>query len=197
MARCNSRRSRIFLALLLAGLLPLSACSRLSDSREAPGDEAANSVPPEQEEQPPAEPPPPEPVPVEVEANLDEDEETPASSSRLAGGPDAEDRAPPEAWFLVRSEHALPQLRVRLFDEAGRMVPTQDEAQVGQGSRYRLHPSEPLVPGSLYRLVIDSQEGANLRDVDGTVYLPRTLPFRTLGEKPTPTSPPKRHRGRR
>jgi hypothetical protein len=101
-----------------------------------------------------------------------------------------------EALRIV-SAHALVDLRVRLLDEAGRLVPAKDEAHVGKGTRYELHPSQPLTPGTVYRVAVDGQEGSNPVDVAAISFAPVTIAFRTAGEKPAPPPPQQKKRASR
>jgi len=108
----------------------------------------------------------------------------------------------PESTIVVSSDHALVDLRVRLLDEGGKLVPTRDRATIGKGTVYEVRPAEPLVTGTAYRLEIDGQRQRQPSDVAGTAYAPQSFAFRTAGEKPAPPPPPakkaaKAKRGRR
>lgn len=105
----------------------------------------------------------------------------------------------PESAIILTSEHALVDLRVRLLDEAGKLVPTRDRATIGAGTVYEVRPAAPLVTGTNYRIEIDGQQSRQPSDVAGTSYAPQSFAFRTLGEKPPPPPPPakKSKRGRR
>ncbi len=89
----------------------------------------------------------------------------------------------PESVFEVELPH-LADVRVRLFDDAERAVPSSDRLELGQPTRYRLAPSEPLVPGSRYTLAIDGLKADLPTDPSGRTYNALRLPFRTSGEKP-------------
>lgn len=134
-------------------------------------------------------PPPPAPgeLPIVVSARTED------RTIALRQG-DNEERLPTEVAFELRSERAFPDLRMRLFDERGRLVPSEESATVGDGTTYTLRPSAPLITGSAYKLVVDSQEGSQPRDVEGESYAPASFSFQTEGEKPPP---PRRRRGRR
>ncbi|HEY0838562.1 MAG TPA: hypothetical protein VGD74_00105 [Vulgatibacter sp.] len=95
----------------------------------------------------------------------------------------------PESTFVLRSEVALVDLRVRLLDENGKLVPTRDRAVAGNGTSYEVRPAEPLVTGTNYRLEIDGQRARHPTDVEGTTYAVQTFAFRTSGEKPAPPPP--------
>lgn len=96
----------------------------------------------------------------------------------------------PESTIVLSSELALVDLRVRLLDENGKLVPTRDRATVGKGTSYEVRPAQPLVTGTNYRIEIDGQRARNPADVEGTSYAVRTFTFRTSGEKPPPPPPP-------
>jgi hypothetical protein len=91
----------------------------------------------------------------------------------------------PESVFEVELPH-LADVRVRLFDDAERAVPSSDRLELGQPTRYRLAPTEPLVPGSRYTLAIDGLKGDLPTDPAGRAYNAVRLPLRTSGEKPEP-----------
>lgn len=95
----------------------------------------------------------------------------------------------PEASFRLWSERALVDLRIRLRDERGKLVPTRDQLTVGEGTVYVIRPQSPLAPGSKFELFIDGQDGPSPQDLEGTAYATLSITFRTSGEKPPP--PPK------
>jgi hypothetical protein len=60
--------------------------------------------------------------------------------------------------------------RVRVFDSADRVVPSDDETEApppGGGILYRVRFLEPLKPGSRYTLVIDAETGDVMTDSEG------------------------------
>lgn len=77
-----------------------------------------------------------------------------------------------DAFFVLESEHALADLRLRLLDPAHKLVPVDETIEVGRGTRYRVVPKEALKPGTQYTLVVDGQEGDQPTDVSGDAYLP-------------------------
>ena len=96
----------------------------------------------------------------------------------------------------VRFELELPRLadvRVRLFDEADRVVASQDRLEIGTRTRYVLVPAEPLVTGSGYTLMVDGLRAELATDDDGGSYEIVRIELRTAGEKP-PKEPPKKQR---
>lgn len=129
-------------------------------------------------------PAPPAELPVEVAALPAAGEPLPFSADLPTEG------VAPESTIMLRSELALVDLRVRLLDENGKLVPTRDRATVGKGTSYEVRPAEPLVTGTNYRLEIDGQKARHPTDVEGTTYAVRTFAFRTSGEKPPPPPPP-------
>lgn len=142
----------------------------------------------QEEEAPPPPPPAPGALPARVEVR------TEAHTLPLEPG-DQPTRLPLDVSFELRSDHAFPDLRLRLFDEAQRLVPGEESAVVGEGTRATLRPGAPLIPGTTYKLVVDGQAGRELVDAAGERFAPEIFSFRTEGEKPPP--PPARRRGRR
>ncbi len=134
---------------------------------------------------------PERPIPVQILARGWDGEEVSLNGEEPIGD------VPPTAQLVLSSEEALVDLRIRLRDEAGSLVPSNDRATVGQGTLYELRPRDPLLPGTTYRLLIDGQRSPFAKDAAGQSYAPRTLTFRTAGEKPPPPPPAKKRRGRR
>lgn len=111
-------------------------------------------------------------------------------------GPETPD-VPVDASFELTSAIALADFRIRLLDETEKLVPSDDRADVSRGTRYRLAPREPLVPGSRYRLLVDGLHRPLPTGADGVAYGELSLAFRTAGEKPPPPPPPPKKRQRR
>ncbi|HWV37130.1 MAG TPA: hypothetical protein VN033_01515 [Vulgatibacter sp.] len=164
-------------AAALVALAPLAASAQ--EPEPEPKEEAASREP--------------QALPIRAEARP-----VTGESTYLAADLPAEGIAP-ESTFVLTSEHALVDLRVRLLDEGGKLVPTRDRAAVGAGTVYEIRPAAPLITGTNYRIEIDGQHARRPSDVAGTSYLPQSFEFRTLGEKPPPPPPPakKSKRGRR
>lgn len=100
------------------------------------------------------------------------------SGERLEiSGDEAVEGIPAGATFEVTSEHALTDVRVRLFNGNDKLVPSDDKASVGQGFRYELKPREALEPGALYRIVVDEAATGHPKDVTGQVYQGRSFRF--------------------
>lgn len=81
---------------------------------------------------------------------------------------------------------AVKDVRVRLFDESDKAVPSTDKLELGQSTRYFLAPDELLVPGSGYALVIDGLHAWEPTDAAGKSLQMTRIPLRTAGEKPSP-----------
>lgn len=179
--------SSLWLALLLPALV-LAACSRSAAPSPAPipeageleddlgagggaGEEAAGVL----------EDDAPRPIPIRAEARTSgdsvvlfgDDEELPADLPLVD----------PAATFVLESASAFPDLRVRLFDRSGRIVPTEDEISIGRGSRYLLRPTEALEASETFRLFVDGAQESRVRDVEGEAYRPRSFRFRTSAEE--------------
>lgn len=99
----------------------------------------------------------------------------------LREGENVED-LPADAFFVLEAEIALPDLRLRLFDEGHRLVPADETIELGRGTRYLLQPKEALKPSSRYSLVADGQESAQPMDAAGQSYLPARFVLSTLGD---------------
>lgn len=84
----------------------------------------------------------------------------------------------------------LADVRVRLFDEAHRLVPSRDRLVAsGEQTSYQLLPDAPLSPGSRYFLRIDGLTGALPTAADGTTYRDARIAFVTAGEKSLQSAP--------
>ncbi len=108
--------------------------------------------------------------------------------------PDHAALVPVPTAIVVSSTGALSIVRVRLFDEADKLVPSEDEARAGVGFRYELRPVVPLLPGSRYELRVDGDSGHGPAAPSGLRYRSATVTFSTEGEKPAPPPPPKKRR---
>jgi len=100
----------------------------------------------------------------------------------------------PETQFELEMPR-MADVRVRLFDESDRIVPSNDRLEIGSKTRYLLVPAAPLTTGSKYTLVVDGLASELATDVAGVPYAIVRIPLKTVGEKPPP--PPKRSRGKR
>ena len=104
---------------------------------------------------------------------------------------------PPGAVLELASPIALVDVRVRLFDESDRLLPSRDRVTVGKGTQVRIAPEEPLPPGSSFRVEIAGQLQPFPTGVDGKHFGGRTYRFHTTGEKPPPPPPPAKKQRRR
>ena len=91
--------------------------------------------------------------------------------------------------FEARFELEMPALRdvrVRLFDEDDKAVPSTDRLELGPRTRYTLDPTEALLAGSRYALVVDGQSGEYPTDPAGRAYRTVRIELQIAGEKPAP-----------
>lgn len=150
----------------------------------------------------PKEAPPPEPAPAEPEVAQPAVEATPAPEPLVpvkafavsATGERIEvdgevpvEGIPADATFEITSEHALTEIRIRLFNGNDKLVPSDDKASVGQGFRYELKPREALESGAFYRIVVDEGATGHPKDVTGQVYQGRSFRF-VVGHPPATES---------
>ncbi len=135
----------------------------------------------------------PKPARLEVKITAVSDERT----VELSSAEPTED-VPPASRFEVVLPR-LPDVRVRLFDEADKMVPSTDSLVLsGDTARYVLTPDEPLVTGTRYALLVDGQRGELPTDGNGTTFSDVRVELKTSGEKPKPApAKPSRSRKRR
>lgn len=103
---------------------------------------------------------------------------------------------PVGAAFEIRVAARIRDLRVRLVDGSGRALDADDHLEVGRSTRYRLHPTGPLLPGTGYSLDIGPHAAtAVLTDGAGRSYADARIAFRTEGDPPRPApKSPKRPR---
>jgi len=195
-ARWRSRRCSLFSLILLWALAqPAGATEPPAPPDAAPaGDAVSLDAPPADsaagdEGQLPLPPSPALPAPPEAQVPI-EAEATSWDGITIPLLPDTQNATiPAGAHFRLFSERALVDLRIKLVDEDGKLVPTRDRATVGAGTNYEIRPVEALVTGTRYRLVVDGQFQPYAKDVEGTSYSSRSFEFITEGEKPPP--PPK------
>lgn len=171
--RQRNRKGLFWLPLLAT----LTLCSVFVAKRLSAGSHA--TVEPPIEEPPEAAAPAPPPGPRALPATV-------VARSALEGweleeGKLQEDLAA-DSFFILESEHAIPDLRFRLFDESHRLVPAEESLEVGQGTRYRLVPKEALQAGSRYTLVAEGQESGQPSDVSDQSYLPARYSLQIRGE---------------
>lgn len=162
--RGKKRRKRLLFVASLGGVA-LSGAILAQDlpARVQPPEAPASEEAPEIE--PPAPPPGPRTLPATVTAR------SALEGFALREGELAEG-LPADAFFVLESEEAIPDLRFRLFDEAHRLVPAEETIEIGRGTRYLLLPRSALKSGSRYTLIAEGQEGSQPTDVSGQRYLP-------------------------
>jgi len=102
----------------------------------------------------------------------------------------------PEATFLVRIRARLPEARLVLLDSQDVIVASRGDTEVGAETVFRLAPTEPLRPGSTYRLLLEGLAARELRDADGKSYAPLALRLRAAGEPAPAPARGKSHRRR-
>lgn len=99
--------------------------------------------------------------------------------------------------LTLLSPVALADCRVRLFDSADRVLPSDDTAELtAEGLRYHLRLMEPLTPGRRYTLVVDAQVGPRVLDEAGRSYEDLTLALQ-VRPRPAPATPEQAPRRRR
>lgn len=99
----------------------------------------------------------------------------------------------PTQLLELRTDLGLTNHRVRLLDEAGRAMVSDDEAaDSSSGFVYRISLPEPLKTGHRYTLVIDAQTGATITDAAGRPVPDQRFEFQVAGEKEKPAPPPKK-----
>lgn len=118
-------------------------------------------------EVPEVEAPPPEPEPLEflVVGELANGETQPIPTDV----PEAP-QLPSMIGLSLSSNMALTNHRIRIFDAADRVVPSDDQTEApppGGGIVYRVRFVEPLKVGSRYTLVIDAETGDFMTDGAG------------------------------
>lgn len=118
-----------------------------------------------------------------------------ATVELLPGEPNVD--VSPESRFEVEMPR-LADVRVRLFDEGDRLVPSNDKLELaGQTARYVLVPAEPLITGTRYALIIDGLRGELASDSNGKEFAELRIELKTPGEKPQPQKPAKKPSRRR
>ncbi|MGQ0508753.1 MAG: hypothetical protein ACT4TC_25915 [Myxococcaceae bacterium] len=95
----------------------------------------------------------------------------------------------------ISTQATLQNYRFRLFDEADRVVPSDDEAQsAAEGLRYKMKFQAPLKTGFRYTLVLDAQTPPGLTDGTGHTLPDQRLELQINGEKAKPGKGKKKRR---
>jgi hypothetical protein len=104
----------------------------------------------------------------------------------------------PTQSLELRTDLGLRNHRVRLFDEAGRAMVSDDEAADSNVAFvYRMSFPEPLKTGHKYTLVVDAQTGATMTDAAGRPVADQRFELLVAGEKEKPAPPPRKPGRRR
>lgn len=126
-------------------------------------------------------PPPPGldagPIPLQFKARAITD----AGVTELVA--DAANEIPVESRFELELGN-VKDVRVRLFDEADKAMPSTDKLELGLATLYFLSPNELLTPGSAYALVIDGLKNFEATDGTGKSLEVTRIGMRTAGDKP-------------
>lgn len=114
--------------------------------------------------EPPVEAPPPEPDPLQFMVTAEvADGSTQPIPTDVPEAPVIESMI----GLSLSSNFGLSNHRIRVFDAADRVVPSDDETEApppGGGILYRVRFVEPLKAGSRYTLVIDAETGDVMSD---------------------------------
>lgn len=102
----------------------------------------------------------------------------------------------PDSHFELEMPR-MADVRVQLFDESDRAVPSNDRLKVGPKTRYLLRPAEALDSGSKYTLIVDGLTDALPTDASGVTYELVRVALTTAGEKPAPVTPGKKSKSLR
>jgi hypothetical protein len=103
----------------------------------------------------------------------------------------------PAQHLVVESNRPLHNARIRILDEADRVVESDDvPEQTPTLLRYHVDLLKPLDSGHRYAVLVDAQSGATFDDGSGREIPEQRLEFRTSGEREKPKAPPP-HRKRR
>ncbi|MCI0572232.1 MAG: hypothetical protein L0Y66_15860 [Myxococcaceae bacterium] len=104
----------------------------------------------------------------------------------------------PAQVLLVTSNVPVSNYRIRLLDESERALASDDTAEAAADGtlRYRIQLAVPLVPGSRYTLIMDSQSGTAIEGLQDRTFDELRMELQTTGEKPPPPPKPGRRRRR-
>jgi hypothetical protein len=104
----------------------------------------------------------------------------------------------PTAALKVTSNLRLQNVRVRLLDEAERVMVSDDEIEHPESALdYRLVFPSRLQPGHHYAIVVDAQNGPTFLDSEGHSHPDQRIEFQVSGEREKPMAPTKKRHKRR
>ena len=121
-------------------------------------------------------------------------------SPELAFEPDIRPLVDPVSQLELSTNAPMHDYRIRLFDEAERVVESNDQlTELETGVSYRLSVLEPLKAGRNYALVIDAERGDSIKWADGGNAPDQRLEFQVSGAKAplAPTLQPAKRRRHR
>lgn len=100
-------------------------------------------------------------------------------------------RVPQAANIELATNQPIRNYRVRLFDEADKVIPSNDSADdQADGLHYVIGLEAPLKTGYRYALVFDAQNGAAMLDAQGRPISDLRYEFVVAGERQKPPPPP-------
>lgn len=101
--------------------------------------------------------------------------------------------------LTVTTNLGLRDFRVRIFDEADKVMVSDDtsEALPDAGVRYQAVFPTPLKIGYRYTLVLDAQTGPLMQDATGREHADVRREFKIAGEREKPAPPKKKKKRRR
>lgn len=101
----------------------------------------------------------------------------------------------PSRSVFIQFPVPLKDYRIRMFDDAEQVLPSDEEARAEDGGMsYRIVLVEPLKPGRSYTFSMDAELGHEITDMSGHGYADIRLGLRITG---TPEAPPKKKPGKK
>jgi hypothetical protein len=102
----------------------------------------------------------------------------------------------PSQSVFIQFPTPLKDYRVRMFDGAEQVLPSDEEARAEDGGlSYRIVLAEPLKPGRSYSFSIEAELGHEITDVSGRGYRDVRVALKVLGEpEPEPKKKPAKKR---
>ncbi len=104
----------------------------------------------------------------------------------------------PAKTVLIQFPAPLKDFRVRMFDGAEQVLPSDEEARVEDaGMSYRIVLATPLKPGRSYSFGVEAELGHEITDVSGHGYKDVLVALKVRGEpEPEPNKASKKHKKR-